>query len=67
MRLRYHQPIPNFYNQENPHHPNNLISDDFLQEFADIAIASRFAGLSFSKLSEDFKNEKKWYGLIEFP
>lgn len=57
MRLRYHQPIPNFYNQENPHHPNNLISDDFLQEFADIAIASRFAGLSFSKLSEDFKRE----------
>ena len=57
MRLRYHQPIPNFYNQENPHHPNNLISDDFLQEFADMAIASRFAGLSFSKLSEDFKKE----------
>ena len=57
MRLRYHQPIPNFYNQENPHHPNNLISDDFLQEFADIAIASRFVGLSFSKLSEDFKRE----------
>ena len=57
MRLRYHQPIPNFYNQENPHHPNNLISDDFLQEFADIAIASRFVGLSFSKLSEDFKKE----------
>ena len=57
MRLRYHQPIPNFYNQENPHHPNNLISNDFLQEFADIAIASRFAGLSFSKLSEDFKRE----------
>ena len=57
MRLRYHQPIPNFYNQENPHHLNNLISDDFLQEFADIAIASRFAGLSFSKLSEDFKRE----------
>ena len=57
MRLRYHQPIPNFYNQENPHHPNNLISDDFLQEFADMAIASRFAGLSFSKLSEDFKRE----------
>ena len=57
MRLRYHQPIPNFYNQENPHHPNNLISNDFLQEFADMAIASRFAGLSFSKLSEDFKKE----------
>lgn len=57
MRLRYHQPIPNFYNQENPHYPNNLISNDFLQEFADIAIASRFVGLSFSKLSEDFKKE----------
>ena len=57
MRLRYHQPIPNFYNQENPHHPNNLISNDFLQEFTDITIASRFVGLSFSKLSEDFKKE----------
>ena len=57
MRFRYHQPIPNFYEIENPHHPKTTIDDDFLQEFADIAIASRFVGLSFSKLSEDFKKE----------
>ena len=57
MRLRYHQPIPNFYNQENPHHPNGTISDELLDEFTDIAIASRFAGLSFSKLSDEFKRE----------
>ena len=57
MRLRYHQPIPNFYNQENPHHPNNAISDESLKEFEDIALASRFVGLSFSKLSEEFRRE----------
>ena len=57
MRFRYHQPIPNFYSIENPHHPKNTISDDFLKEFRDIAIASRFAGLSYSKLSDEFKRE----------
>ena len=57
MRFRYHQPIPNFYNVENPHHPKTTISNDFLNEFRDIAVASRFAGLSYSKLSEEFKKE----------
>ncbi len=57
MRFRYHQPTPNFYQIENPHHPKTTVSDDFLNEFRDIAIASRFAGLSYSKLSEDFKSE----------
>ena len=57
MRFRYHQPTPNFYQIENPHYPKTTVSDDFLNEFRDIAIASRFAGLSYSKLSEDFKSE----------
>nr|WP_295001286.1 4Fe-4S binding protein [uncultured Methanobrevibacter sp.] len=57
MRFRYHQPIPNFYDLDNPHHPKNTISDDFLKEFEDIAVASLFVGLSYSKLSEEFKKE----------
>jgi Pyruvate/2-oxoacid:ferredoxin oxidoreductase delta subunit len=57
MRFRYHQPIPNFYQIENPHHPKTTISDDFLNEFRDIAIASRFAGLSYAKLDDEFKQE----------
>ena len=57
MRFRYHQPIPNFYQIENPSHPKTTISDDFLNEFRDIAIASRFAGLSYAKLDDEFKKE----------
>ena len=57
MRFRYHQPIPNFYSIENPDEPLTTISNDFLKEFTDIAIASRFAGLSYSKLSDEFKND----------
>ena len=45
MRFRYHQPTPNFYNCENPHHPKTTISDELLNEFRDIAIASMFAGI----------------------
>ena len=58
MRFRYHQPIPNFYQIENPSHPKTTISDDFLNEFRDIAIASMFAGLSYAKLDDEFK--KAW-------
>ncbi len=57
MRFRYHQPIPNFYDIENPNHPKTTISNDFLDECADIAVASGFAGLSYSKLSDEFKDE----------
>ena len=57
MRFRYHQPIPNFYEIENPHHPKTTITDDFLKEFTDIAVASRFAGLSYAKLGDEFKKE----------
>ena len=57
MRFIYHNPIPDFYNVENPDSPETVISDDFLNEFVDIALASRFAGVSYSKLSDEFKNE----------
>ena len=57
MRFRYHQPIPNFYKIENPHHPKNKVSDDFLNEFGKMAGESQFAGLSYSKLTDEFKGE----------
>ena len=57
MRFKYHQPIPDFYNCENPHHPKTTVCDDFLNEFRDIAIASQFAGLSYCRLSDEFKQE----------
>ncbi|WP_407377205.1 ferredoxin [Methanobrevibacter sp.] len=57
MRFRYHQPVPNFYTHENPHHPKTAITDDFLNEFNDYAINLDFVGVSYSKLSDDFKDE----------
>lgn len=57
MRFRYHQPTPNFYSIDNPIEPKTTITDDFLDEFRDIALASRFVGLSYSKLSDEFKSE----------
>lgn len=56
MRFRYHHPVPNFYTQENPHHPKTTISEDFLNEFTDKATALDFVGLSYSRLSDDFKS-----------
>lgn len=57
MRFIYHQPVPNFYTHENPHHPKTTISDDFLNAFKDIALDFGFAGLSYSRLSDEFKKE----------
>lgn len=57
MRFRYHQPVPNFYDAGNPAQPKTTISDSFLKEFADIAVASGFAGLSYSKLDDEFRKE----------
>ena len=57
MRFRYHQPTPNFYRIDNPIEPKTIITDAFLDEFRDIALASRFVGLSYSKLSDEFKSE----------
>ena len=57
MRIRYHQPIPNFYNFENPTSPLNSISDDFLNELKQFILDNDFIGVSYSKLSDDFKKE----------
>lgn len=68
MKFRYHQPVPNFYTHENPHHPKTTISKDFLIEFSDIACDLGFAGLSYSRLSDEFKCEWNidWDNIIIF-
>lgn len=57
MRIRYHQPIPNFYEVENPVNPSNSISEDLLDELKDFIFNYDFIGVSYSKLTDDFKNE----------
>ena len=57
MRFRYHHPIPDLYTYKNPHHPKNTITSDVLEEFKNIALKLDFKGLSYSKLSDEFKNE----------
>ena len=57
MRFVYHKPVPDFYSQKNPEKPEKMVSCDFLKEFEDTAIASGFAGISYSKLDDEFKKE----------
>lgn len=57
MRIRYHHPIPNFYKVENPVNPLTSASDDFLNEFNELVLNKGFIGVSYSKLSDDFKKE----------
>ena len=57
MRIRYHHPIPNFYNVENPINPMDTVSDDFLYELNDFVLNQGFIGISYSKLSDEFKKE----------
>lgn len=57
MRIRYHHPIPNFYKVENPVNPLTFASDDFLNEFNELVLNKGFIGVSYSKLSDDFKKE----------
>ena len=57
MRIRYHHPIPNFYKIENPLNPLNTVSDDFLDELNDFVLNHGFVGISYSKLSDEFKKE----------
>ena len=56
-RFRYHKPLPNFYKIENPKDYKSEISDELLVELNELAKKYDFTGLSYSKLSEDFKNE----------
>ncbi|WP_407378892.1 DUF362 domain-containing protein [Methanobrevibacter sp.] len=57
MRIRYHHPIPNFYEFENPVSPINSISENILNELNEIVLEKGFIGVSYSALSDDFKNE----------
>ena len=55
--FRYHKPIPNFYKIDNPINPKTEISDDLLIELDELAKKYNFTGISYSKLSEEFKNK----------
>ena len=56
-RFRYHKPLPDFYKIENPQNPKREISDDLLSELNDLALGYDFTGLSYSKLSDEFKRD----------
>ena len=55
--FRYHKPLPNFYKIENPENSKTEITDELLDELVDLALKYGFSGLSYSKLSDDFKKE----------
>ncbi len=57
MRFRYHHPIPDIYNVENPVRPLDEISNNQLSNLIDFAKQKGFLSLSYSKLSSDFKKE----------
>ena len=57
MRIRYHHPIPNFYKIDNPINPLTTISDGLLNDLNELISNQGFAGVSYSKLSDDFKKE----------
>ena len=55
--FRYHKPLPNFYNTENPQNPKREISDDLLCQLNELAEKYDFTGISYSKLSDEFKKD----------
>ena len=55
--FRYHKPLPNFYRVENPENPKKEISVDLLDELFELAKEYGFTGISYSKLSDDFKTK----------
>jgi NAD-dependent dihydropyrimidine dehydrogenase PreA subunit len=57
MRIRYHHPIPNFYEIENPINPLTSISDNFLNDLRKFILDKEFIGVSYSKLSDEFKEQ----------
>ena len=58
MRIRYHHPIPDFYEVDNPINPLDSVSDDFLNNLEQFILDKSFVGVSYSKLSLEFK--KQW-------
>ncbi|MCQ2970333.1 MAG: ferredoxin family protein [archaeon] len=55
--FRYHKPLPNFYKTDNPLTPKREISDDLLLKLDNLAKKYNFTGISYSKLSDDFKKD----------
>ena len=55
--FRYHKPLPNFYKIENPKNPKREISDDLLDDLVKLAKKYNFSGISYSKLSDEFKSD----------
>lgn len=53
--FRYHKPLPIFYKTENPKNPKREISDDLLFELNELSKKYDFTGISYSKLSDEFK------------
>lgn len=56
-RFRYHKPLPNFYKIENPKNPKSEISDDLLLELNELVKKYDFSGISYSKLTDEFKKD----------
>ena len=56
-RFRYHKPLPDFYRIKNPENPKREISEHLLNELTDLALKYDYSSLTYSKLSEEFKNE----------
>ncbi|MDO5824207.1 DUF362 domain-containing protein [Methanobrevibacter sp.] len=55
--FRYHKPLPNFYKTDNPANPKREISDELLLKLNRLARKYNFTGITYSKLSDDFKKE----------
>ncbi|AMD16848.1 ferredoxin [Methanobrevibacter sp. YE315] len=56
-RFRYHKPLPNFYKIENPKNPKREISEELLFELNELALKYDFTGISYSKLSDELKQD----------
>lgn len=57
MGFKYHKPLPNFYKTDNPTNPKREISDELLFELNELAKKYNFTGISYSKLSDNFKKD----------
>ncbi len=55
--FRYHKPLPNFHKIENPNNPKSEITDELLEDLLNLALKYNFSGISYSKLSDNFKKE----------
>lgn len=57
FRFRYHHPLPNFYKVSNPANPKTQIDNSVLKDLEKLAAENNCAGISYSKLSDDFRKE----------